>query len=91
MLLMMVPMLFDLLGSALLNIGLVFISASAAAMLRQSLLLFATGLALTRWRAQLNKFHATGLAACMVRWRQVDGRGIAAGHGQWHQQRCASQ
>ena len=53
-------------GSALLNIGLVFVSASATQMLRQSLLLFATLLAVAVYRKPLNRLHFVGLLSCLV-------------------------
>lgn len=53
-------------GSALLNIGLVFVSASGTQMLRQSLLLFATALAVVVYRKPLNRLHFIGLGSCLV-------------------------
>jgi len=66
MLHLLLPALFDLAGSALLNIGLVFVSASATQMLRQSLLLFATVVAVAVYRKPLNKLHCVGLLGCLV-------------------------
>jgi hypothetical protein len=64
--LLTVPVLFDLAASSLMNIGLLFVTASGAAMLRQSLLLFAAGLMVGLRQLRPSGLHAAGLAACMV-------------------------
>lgn len=66
LLLLLIPTLFDLLGAALLNIGLLAVTASATAMLRQSLLLFAALLGFGLFKKRLNVYHATGLTGCTV-------------------------
>jgi drug/metabolite transporter (DMT)-like permease len=66
LLLLAVPTLFDLVGAALLNVGLLAVTASATQMLRQSLLLFAALLGVCLWGKRLNTYHLTGLAGCLV-------------------------
>jgi drug/metabolite transporter (DMT)-like permease len=66
LLLLAVPTLFDLVGAALLNVGLLAVTASASQMLRQSLLLFAALLGVCLWGKRLNTYHMTGLAGCLV-------------------------
>ncbi len=65
-LLMLVSTLLDLASSILLNVGLLFVTASVAQMLRGSLLLFVTALAVLLFQKPLNRFHALGLLSCMV-------------------------
>lgn len=65
-LVLLIPTLFDLFGSALLNIGLLAVTASATAMLRQSLLPFAALLGVGLFRKQLNRLHVLGLSGCLV-------------------------
>jgi drug/metabolite transporter (DMT)-like permease len=67
LLLLFVPTVFDMLGSAMLNVGLLSVTASATAMLRQSLLVFAAVLAVGLWGKRLNRYHAAGLLGCLVR------------------------
>ena len=66
LLLLLIPTAFDLGSSALLNVGLVLITASATQMLRQSLLLFAALLARLWFKKPLNKYHKLGLTGCVV-------------------------
>jgi drug/metabolite transporter (DMT)-like permease len=66
LLLLAVPTLFDLVGAALLNVGLLAVTASATQMLRQSLLLFAALMGVCLWGKRLNSYHLTGLAGCLV-------------------------
>ncbi len=70
---LLLPAFFDLAGSALLNVGLVFVSASATQMLRQSLLLFATAVAVAAYKKPLNRLHFVGLVGCLVRPRRLGG------------------
>ncbi|GBF87773.1 hypothetical protein Rsub_00484 [Raphidocelis subcapitata] len=78
---LMLPALFDLVGSALLNIGLVFVSASATQMLRQSLLLFATLLAVLAYKKPLNRLHAAGLLGCLAGLGAVAAACLVSGFG----------
>lgn len=64
---LLLPTLLDLLASCLLNLGLLSVTASAAQMLRQSLLLFAALLGVAVFGKQLNGHHAAGLVGCTVR------------------------
>lgn len=66
LLLLAVPTLFDLAGAALLNVGLLAVTASATQMLRQSLLPFAALMGVCLWGKRMNRYHLTGLAGCMV-------------------------
>lgn len=66
LLVLLTPTLFDLLGSVLLNIGLLSVTASATAMLRQSLLLFAALLGVGMFKKKLNRLHLAGLGGCTV-------------------------
>lgn len=77
--LLVLPAAFDLGTSALLNIGLVYITASATQMLRQSLLLFAALLARVWLRKPLNRYHSLGLLGCLVSWRGVRVCGVCGG------------
>lgn len=63
---MLLPTCFDLCGSGLMNIGLVFITASATQMLRQSLLLFVTLFAVIMYHKPVNRLHLAGLLGCTV-------------------------
>ena len=49
-------------------------SASATQMLRQSLLLFATALAVVVYGKPLNRLHFVGLAGCLVRIQRAPRR-----------------
>jgi drug/metabolite transporter (DMT)-like permease len=66
LLLLAVPTLFDLAGAALLNVGLLAVTASATQMLRQSLLPFAALMGVCLWGKRMNRYHLTGLVGCVV-------------------------
>eukprot|EP00878_Enallax_costatus_P026089 GHUV01027966.1.p1 GENE.GHUV01027966.1~~GHUV01027966.1.p1 ORF type:complete len:330 (+),score=49.88 GHUV01027966.1:360-1349(+) len=81
LLILLIPTLFDLLGSVLLNIGLLAVTASATAMLRQSLLLFAALLGVGLFKKKLNRLHLAGLAGCTAGLLMVCGGSLASGFG----------
>ncbi|WIA40486.1 hypothetical protein OEZ86_013840 [Tetradesmus obliquus] len=81
LLLLAVPTLFDLAGAALLNVGLLAVTASATQMLRQSLLPFAALMGVCLWGKRMNRYHLTGLAGCMTGLCMVAAAALASGFG----------
>ncbi|KAF6261164.1 hypothetical protein COO60DRAFT_1625484 [Scenedesmus sp. NREL 46B-D3] len=81
LLLLAVPTLFDLAGAALLNVGLLAVTASAMQMLRQSLLLFAALLGVCLWGKRLNSYHKMGLIGCTTGLMMVAAAALASGFG----------
>lgn len=61
-----IPMMFDLVATALMSIGLLFVTASVYQILRGSEMLFCALYSVAILRRPLNKFHYLGLAGAVV-------------------------
>ncbi len=65
-LLLAIPTFFDLLATILMNIGLLYVTASVYQMMRGAEMLFAALFAVTFLGRRLNRFHLLGILCCVV-------------------------
>lgn len=70
-----VPTLLDLLATLMMNVGLLYVTASVYQMLRGAEMLFAALFAVAFLGRRLNKFHLGGILCCVVR----GGGGVVGG------------
>lgn len=66
-LMLAIPTFFDLLATVLMNVGLLWVTASVYQMMRGAEMLFAAFFAITFLKRSLNKYHFYGLCCCVVR------------------------
>lgn len=66
-LLLSIPTVFDLIATALMNIGLLSVTASVYQMMRGAEMLFAALFAVLFLHRKLNKYHLSGIGLCTVR------------------------
>ena len=65
-LLLSIPTAFDLVATILMNVGLLYVTASVYQMMRGAEMLFAALFAAVFLRRKLNRFHLMGIGCCMV-------------------------
>lgn len=61
-----IPTIFDLLATVLMNVGLLWVTASVYQMMRGAEMLFAAFFAVTFLKRKLNTYHMMGLLCCIV-------------------------
>ena len=66
-LLLCLPTIFDLAATVLMNIGLLYVTASVYQMMRGAEMLFAALFSVVFLRRTLNRFHYGGISCCVVR------------------------
>ena len=71
--LLALPTAFDLVATVLMNVGLLYVTASVYQMMRGAEMLFAAAFAITFLGRRLNRFHAMGIVCCVV--GGIGGRG----------------
>jgi drug/metabolite transporter (DMT)-like permease len=70
-LMLAIPTFFDLTATILMNIGLLWVTASVYQMMRGAEMLFAAIFSVTFLRRQLNHFHLLGIVSCLVRLKGI--------------------
>eukprot|EP00955_Chlamydomonas_euryale_P116887 366444-Chlamydomonas_euryale.AAC.8 len=76
-----VPAIFDLIATILMNIGLLWVTASVYQMMRGAEMLFAAFFAITFLNRSLNKYHLMGLSCCVVGIALVGSASLLSGEG----------
>lgn len=79
--LLALPTIFDLIATVLMNVGLLYVTASVYQMMRGAEMLFAAFFAITFLGRKLNRYHALGIVCCVVSDSVVlggEGRGTRA-------------
>ena len=66
-LMLSIPTIFDLMATVLMNVGLLYVTASVYQMMRGAEMLFAAAFAVIFLHRKLNRFHYYGLLCCVVR------------------------
>eukprot|EP00198_Chlamydomonas_reinhardtii_P009570 XP_001698907.1 predicted protein [Chlamydomonas reinhardtii] len=79
--LLALPTAFDLVATVLMNVGLLYVTASVYQMMRGAEMLFAAAFAITFLGRRLNRFHAMGIVCCVVGISLVGTSSILSGEG----------
>jgi drug/metabolite transporter (DMT)-like permease len=79
--LLLIPTAFDLAATALMNVGLLSVTASVYQMLRGAEMLFAALFAVAFLRRRLNSAHGAGIAACCAGIALVGAASLLSGEG----------
>ncbi|KAG2447436.1 hypothetical protein HYH02_007761 [Chlamydomonas schloesseri] len=79
--LLALPTAFDLVATILMNIGLLYVTASVYQMMRGAEMLFAAAFAIAFLGRKLNRFHAMGIVCCVVGITLVGTSSILSGEG----------
>lgn len=80
-LMLSVPTAFDLLATVLMNVGLLYVTASVYQMMRGAEMIFAAVFAVTFLKRHLNKFHYLGILCCMAGISMVGMASVLSGEG----------
>eukprot|EP00195_Chlamydomonas_chlamydogama_P015203 CAMPEP_0202889878 /NCGR_PEP_ID=MMETSP1392-20130828/425_1 /ASSEMBLY_ACC=CAM_ASM_000868 /TAXON_ID=225041 /ORGANISM="Chlamydomonas chlamydogama, Strain SAG 11-48b" /LENGTH=450 /DNA_ID=CAMNT_0049573309 /DNA_START=124 /DNA_END=1476 /DNA_ORIENTATION=+ len=80
-LMLSIPTAFDLLATILMNIGLLYVTASVYQMMRGAEMLFAALFAVTFLKRSLNKYHLMGLLCCVAGISLVGSSSLLSGEG----------
>lgn len=80
-LLLSIPTFFDLLATVLMNVGLLYVTASVYQMMRGAEMLFAAGFAVTFLKRSLNRYHMYGLLCCIIGITMVGSASLMSGEG----------
>ncbi|GIL90033.1 hypothetical protein Vretimale_18135 [Volvox reticuliferus] len=79
--LLSIPTAFDLVATVLMNIGLLYVTASVYQMMRGAEMLFAAFFAITFLGRRLNRYHALGIIFCVMGITLVGTSSIMSGEG----------
>ncbi|KAG2422797.1 hypothetical protein HXX76_015744 [Chlamydomonas incerta] len=79
--LLALPTAFDLVATVLMNVGLLYVTASVYQMMRGAEMLFAALFAIAFLGRKLNRFHAAGIVCCVVGISLVGTSSILSGEG----------
>ncbi|GFR52029.1 hypothetical protein Agub_g14418 [Astrephomene gubernaculifera] len=79
--LLALPTAFDLVATVLMNVGLLYVTASVYQMMRGAEMLFAAAFAITFLGRKLNIYHAAGIVCCVVGISLVGTSSILSGEG----------
>lgn len=80
-LMLSIPTFFDLLATVLMNVGLLWVTASVYQMMRGAEMLFAAFFAVAFLKRTLNKWHYGGLLCCIVGITLVGSASLLSGEG----------
>uniref|UniRef100_A0A061RPA1 Integral membrane protein n=1 Tax=Tetraselmis sp. GSL018 TaxID=582737 RepID=A0A061RPA1_9CHLO len=80
-LLLIFPTVFDLIATVLMNVGLLWVTASVYQMMRGAEMIFAAILGITFLRRRLNKFHYLGILCCVAGISMVGSSSLLSGEG----------
>ncbi len=80
-LMLSIPTFFDLLATVLMNVGLLWVTASVYQMMRGAEMLFAAFFAVAFLKRSLNKWHYGGLLCCIVGISLVGSASLLSGEG----------
>lgn len=80
-LMLSIPTFFDLLATVLMNVGLLWVTASVYQMMRGAEMLFAAFFAVTFLKRKLNRHHMIGLLCCLVGVMMVGTSSLLSGEG----------
>ncbi|KAG1672841.1 hypothetical protein FOA52_004645 [Chlamydomonas sp. UWO 241] len=76
-----IPTFFDLLATVLMNVGLLWVTASVYQMMRGAEMLFAAFFAVTFLKRSLNTYHMMGLCCCVAGIMLVGSASLLSGEG----------
>ncbi|GLC68100.1 hypothetical protein PLESTF_000646000 [Pleodorina starrii] len=79
--LLSLPTAFDLVATVLMNVGLLYVTASVYQMMRGAEMLFAAAFAILFLGRKLNRYHALGIVCCVVGITLVGTSSILSGEG----------
>lgn len=79
--LLALPTAFDLVATVLMNVGLLYVTASVYQMMRGAEMLFAALFAIAFLGRRLNRYHAGGIVCCVVGITLVGTSSILSGEG----------
>ncbi|GAX82542.1 hypothetical protein CEUSTIGMA_g9969.t1 [Chlamydomonas eustigma] len=80
-LMLAIPTFFDLVATILMNVGLLYVTASVYQMMRGAEMLFAAFFAVTFLKRHLNKYHLLGLLCCLCGITLVGSSSLLSGEG----------
>eukprot|EP00201_Polytomella_parva_P001449 CAMPEP_0175086198 /NCGR_PEP_ID=MMETSP0052_2-20121109/29103_1 /TAXON_ID=51329 ORGANISM="Polytomella parva, Strain SAG 63-3" /NCGR_SAMPLE_ID=MMETSP0052_2 /ASSEMBLY_ACC=CAM_ASM_000194 /LENGTH=458 /DNA_ID=CAMNT_0016358329 /DNA_START=4301 /DNA_END=5677 /DNA_ORIENTATION=- len=80
-LLLAIPTIFDLIATILMNVGLLYVTASVYQMMRGAEMLFAAFFAVVFLKRKLNKYHFMGLLCCVCGVVLVGASSLLSGSG----------
>mmetsp|Transcript_11982 Transcript_11982/g.33708 ORF Transcript_11982/g.33708 Transcript_11982/m.33708 type:complete len:439 (+) Transcript_11982:115-1431(+) len=79
--LLIFPTVFDLIATVLMNVGLLWVTASVYQMMRGAEMIFAAGLGIVFLKRHLNVWHFGGIACCMIGITMVGSASLLSGEG----------
>ncbi|KFM25000.1 Solute carrier family 35 member F6 [Auxenochlorella protothecoides] len=79
-----IPTFFDLVATVLMNVGLLYVTASVYQMMRGAEMLFAALFAVVFLKRSLNKYHYSGILCCVIGIGLVGYASTMAGEGSAH-------